>query len=186
MPSFITQLHFISINHHLSHLTWNCHTAASQLCCFCRMSRDQRSKDNWALLYACEVAQRSGSNVVVAFNLVKTANAVATPLCLMRLKSAATQPMQWTGCPLPVLHNKAFKIMPHRILGGYCLHVQTLICPAALMNSMFCKQRTLRVILKLNHYCHAHHSHSRHSNLHCACCILQQERCPLSKPACWS
>ncbi|DBA93622.1 hypothetical protein WJX82_009822 [Trebouxia sp. C0006] len=34
------------------------------------MSRDQRSKDNWALLYACEVAQRSGSNVVVAFNLV--------------------------------------------------------------------------------------------------------------------
>ena len=34
------------------------------------MSRDQRSKDNWALLYACEVAQRSGSGVVVAFNLV--------------------------------------------------------------------------------------------------------------------
>ncbi|KAL3156827.1 hypothetical protein ABBQ38_001097 [Trebouxia sp. C0009 RCD-2024] len=34
------------------------------------MSRDQRVKDNWALLYACEVAERSGSNVVVAFNLV--------------------------------------------------------------------------------------------------------------------
>ena len=38
--------------------------------CLCRMSRDQRIKDNWALLYACEVAQRSDSNVVLVFNLV--------------------------------------------------------------------------------------------------------------------
>ena len=53
------------------------------------MSRDQRSKDNWALLYACEVAQRSGSNVVVAFNLVQPSSAVATLLCLMRSKLAA-------------------------------------------------------------------------------------------------
>eukprot|EP00884_Botryococcus_braunii_P017486 jgi/Botrbrau1/4420/Bobra.0348s0010.1 len=34
------------------------------------MSRDQRVNDNWALLYACEVAAKSGSNVAVAFNLV--------------------------------------------------------------------------------------------------------------------
>jgi len=78
---------------------------------FCRMSRDQRSKDNWALLYACEVAQRSGANVVVAFNLVNPADTVASLLCLMRLELAATQPMQWTGCPLPVWHNKAFTNM---------------------------------------------------------------------------
>ena len=52
----------------------------------CRMSRDQRSKDNWALLYACEVAQRSGSNVVVAFNLVQPSNAVAI-LCVSCVRS---------------------------------------------------------------------------------------------------
>ena len=34
------------------------------------MSRDQRHRDNWALLYACEVAARSDSGVVVVFNLV--------------------------------------------------------------------------------------------------------------------
>ena len=36
-----------------------------------RMSRDQRSKDNWALLYACEMAHKTGSHVVVTFNLVR-------------------------------------------------------------------------------------------------------------------
>ena len=48
------------------------------------------------------------------------------------------------------------------------MHIWTLICPAAVMNCMICKRRTLIVILKLNHCCHAHHSDSRHSNLHCA------------------
>jgi deoxyribodipyrimidine photolyase len=38
----------------------------------CRMSRDQRVNDNWALLYACEVAAKSGSPVAVAFNLVSS------------------------------------------------------------------------------------------------------------------
>lgn len=48
------------------------------------MSRDQRVKDNWALLYACEVAERSGSHVVVAFNLVrnsKISSVVSKRLC---------------------------------------------------------------------------------------------------------
>lgn len=45
-----------------------CRTVMYLLCV--RMSRDQRVKDNWALLYACEVAARSGSPVAVAFNLV--------------------------------------------------------------------------------------------------------------------
>lgn len=39
-----------------------------------RMSREQRSKDNWALLYACEMAQKTDSNVVVCFNLVSFAS----------------------------------------------------------------------------------------------------------------
>lgn len=34
------------------------------------MSRDQRVTDNWALLYACEAAARTGAPVAVAFNLV--------------------------------------------------------------------------------------------------------------------
>ena len=34
------------------------------------MSRDQRSRDNWALLHACEVAKQQGTGVAVAFNLV--------------------------------------------------------------------------------------------------------------------
>ncbi len=33
------------------------------------MSRDQRARDNWALLHAAEVAGRSGAPVAVAFNL---------------------------------------------------------------------------------------------------------------------
>lgn len=35
------------------------------------LSRDQRVNDNWALLYAIEQAQKSGSPVAVAFNLVR-------------------------------------------------------------------------------------------------------------------
>ncbi len=163
-PSFTTLLtfHFCQLSPVAPHVDTPYSSFTTLLPC-CRMSRDQRSKDNWALLYACEVAQRSGSNVVVAFNMVKPANAVATLLCLMLLKLAAIQPMQWTGCPL--LRNQASKTMSHRILGGHCVHVRTLICLAAVMSCMFCKQRTLRVILKLNHCCHAH---SRHSSLHCA------------------
>lgn len=34
------------------------------------MSRDQRVADNWALLYACEQAAKTGAPVAVAFNLV--------------------------------------------------------------------------------------------------------------------
>ena len=34
------------------------------------MSRDQRVRDNWALLYACQQAAKSGAPVAVAFNLV--------------------------------------------------------------------------------------------------------------------
>ena len=34
------------------------------------MSRDQRVRDNWALLYACQQASRTGAPVAVAFNLV--------------------------------------------------------------------------------------------------------------------
>ena len=37
----------------------------------CRMSRDQRTKANWALLQACEVAEKTSSPVAVVFNLVK-------------------------------------------------------------------------------------------------------------------
>lgn len=37
----------------------------------CRMSRDQRMADNWALLHACEVAKKNGQPVAVAFNLVR-------------------------------------------------------------------------------------------------------------------
>jgi hypothetical protein len=36
----------------------------------CRMSRDQRIRDNWALLYAAEQATKQGSHVAVCFNLV--------------------------------------------------------------------------------------------------------------------
>ncbi|MCO5569327.1 hypothetical protein L7F22_023039 [Adiantum nelumboides] len=34
------------------------------------MSRDQRSRDNWALLYAAQQARQQGSPLCVAFNLV--------------------------------------------------------------------------------------------------------------------
>jgi deoxyribodipyrimidine photo-lyase len=34
------------------------------------MSRDQRSRDNWALLYAAQAAQERGQKVAVCFNLV--------------------------------------------------------------------------------------------------------------------
>ena len=39
----------------------------------CRMSRDQRVRDNWALLHAAEVAAQRGVPVAVAFNLVRPA-----------------------------------------------------------------------------------------------------------------
>lgn len=35
------------------------------------MSRDQRVRDNWALLYAAEAAAKRGVPVAVAFNLVR-------------------------------------------------------------------------------------------------------------------
>jgi hypothetical protein len=34
------------------------------------MSRDQRARDNWALLHTAELAAQSGAPVAVAFNLV--------------------------------------------------------------------------------------------------------------------
>ncbi len=39
--------------------------------CIRRMSRDQRIQDNWALLYACEQAAKSGAPVAICFNLVR-------------------------------------------------------------------------------------------------------------------
>ncbi len=68
---------------------------------FCRMSRDQRSKDNWALLYACEVAQRSGANVVVAFNLVNPAELILASQTLIstsRLRQRASFLLQIATC----------------------------------------------------------------------------------------
>jgi sugar/nucleoside kinase (ribokinase family) len=35
-----------------------------------RMSRDQRARDNWALLHTAELAAQKGAPVAVAFNLV--------------------------------------------------------------------------------------------------------------------
>ena len=35
-----------------------------------RMSRDQRVRDNWALIYAAQAAAQRGVPVAVAFNLV--------------------------------------------------------------------------------------------------------------------
>ena len=35
------------------------------------MSRDQRVRDNWALLHAAEAAAKRGVPVAVAFNLVR-------------------------------------------------------------------------------------------------------------------
>ena len=48
------------------------------------MSRDQRVRDNWALLHTIEVAGKTGAPVGVVFNLVRrtrTADAVAVPPC---------------------------------------------------------------------------------------------------------
>ena len=36
------------------------------------MSRDQRVKDNWALLHACEQAAKTGAPVAICFNLVRS------------------------------------------------------------------------------------------------------------------
>jgi hypothetical protein len=36
-----------------------------------RMSRDQRMRDNWALLHALEQAGKKGAPAAVAFNLVR-------------------------------------------------------------------------------------------------------------------
>ena len=43
---------------------------ASCLAFWRRMSRDQRVRDNWALIYAAEAAAKRGVPVAVAFNLV--------------------------------------------------------------------------------------------------------------------
>lgn len=51
----------------------------------CRMSRDQRMKDNWALLHAFELAAESGGSVAVAFNLVRDQ-------CACRLAVPITSP----------------------------------------------------------------------------------------------
>ena len=37
------------------------------------MSRDQRARDNWALLHTAELAAQKGAPVAVAFNLVSRA-----------------------------------------------------------------------------------------------------------------
>ena len=55
------------------------------------MSRDQRMKDNWGLLYACEVAERSGSSVVVVFNLVCNCH---TEYDLQALQPLHSSPLQ--------------------------------------------------------------------------------------------
>ena len=65
---------------HLHHDSWHLVGLVVRYCDYSRllpfrMSRDQRHRDNWALLYACEVAARSDSNVVVVFNLVGAATA---------------------------------------------------------------------------------------------------------------
>lgn len=42
-----------------------------KICWRRRMSRDQRVRDNWALLHAAELAAQNGAPVAVAFNLVR-------------------------------------------------------------------------------------------------------------------
>ena len=82
----------------------------------CRMSRDQRVQDNWALLHAAEVAAKTGSPLAVAFNLVKAqssmlrgidqlCNALSTSSsCLMLLVSArnCTNPGDPHSCAAPL------------------------------------------------------------------------------------
>lgn len=45
---------------------------STNTCPIHRMSRDQRIRDNWALLYAAEQAQTKGSHLAVCFNLLDT------------------------------------------------------------------------------------------------------------------
>lgn len=48
------------------------------------MSRDQRMRDNWALLYALEAAAKTGAPCAVAFNLVpEYLGAGARQFCFM-------------------------------------------------------------------------------------------------------
>ncbi len=47
------------------------HASRDVVCACGRMSRDQRMKDNWALLHSIEQAGRTGAPVAVVFNLVK-------------------------------------------------------------------------------------------------------------------
>lgn len=67
------------------------------------MSRDQRVRDNWALLYAAEAAAKRGVPVAVAFNLVRfiyTLPAVhisqhcdcTVPYCAGRVAGGGLQP----------------------------------------------------------------------------------------------
>ena len=47
-------------------------------------SRDQRVRDNWALIYACETANETGAPVVVVFSLVtRFLGAGARQFCFM-------------------------------------------------------------------------------------------------------
>lgn len=47
----------------------------------CRMSRDQRMRDNWALLYALEKAAEQEAPCAVAFNLVGAESASVQETC---------------------------------------------------------------------------------------------------------
>ena len=61
------------------------------------MSRDQRVKDNWALLHACEVAAKTGAPVAICFNLVRLCPAqqcLYGPLTLPLLSSQAHDVIQ--------------------------------------------------------------------------------------------
>lgn len=56
----------------------------------CRMSRDQRVRDNWALLHAAAEASKRGVPVAVAFNLVRCAfQPLSLPLLGQRLMACS-------------------------------------------------------------------------------------------------
>lgn len=54
-------------------------------------------KDNWALLYACEVAARTDSSVVLAFNLVRNSKFI------LFCNHMVSLPMQVQSCRLTCL-----------------------------------------------------------------------------------
>ena len=61
--------------------TW--HGTCKSIWHMCRMSRDQRAQDNWALLHACEQASKNGASVAVAFNLVSARGLSVSSLAVM-------------------------------------------------------------------------------------------------------